>query len=551
MSRTNWLFVGGATLASTFVLAWLPVRRLIPPLIESDYCYLLLAAQRFLAGEGLTSLQPVAPFQPWTPAYEWGFLTQWPVGYSILVAAASRLFGCTLIEACEVISVLGSAAGFVGWFTLLHRSTPNGITGIILALLGATTGLSAALLVNPSTDLILIAILPFALLLTLEGLPRNGESQGRMIPFIAAGVLAGVVVWFRYAGIFVPLAVGSFLIAEWARKRIPVSFILGFSIPGTMFIAGLVLVNTLFGPTKSASETFNLGSSLGFEFSPSMLWRAWWTFTDLGFYSHRPVVHYVFALLPLALIPALLSKSARQSFVDLFATAPIRLAFCTVVMLLGLVIWATILFRGKFEYIGLDRYYLPVRPLFVLLVVAPILLIPRRVVRAGLSCVLLMLLSWTVFQDWAPTLVRWSSAHRAATATGSWSRIFEPNSEVLYNWVQVRGKDPSVLILSNFHEFVAFETGIGTMPLPHSKDELCEFIRRTQEIRRVTRVKPVFVLHPENLWRNHWLPDVDSLKEALGLVPLPAANTELRPYLFIPEDRQWVCEVSLTSISWN
>lgn len=59
-----WTVLGVAAVA--LVLAVLPGRRDIPPLVESDYCYLLTAADRFIAGKGLTTTTPVAPLQPWT-----------------------------------------------------------------------------------------------------------------------------------------------------------------------------------------------------------------------------------------------------------------------------------------------------------------------------------------------------------------------------------------------------------------------------------------------------------------------------------------------------
>src|SRR3989337_649610 len=83
----RWSWVVGCVAAACVVLAFIPGRTSIPPLIESDYCYLLTAADRLYEGHGLTTPHPVAPLQPWSWQYDWGFLTHWPVGYPLLVWA--------------------------------------------------------------------------------------------------------------------------------------------------------------------------------------------------------------------------------------------------------------------------------------------------------------------------------------------------------------------------------------------------------------------------------------------------------------------------------
>ena len=123
--RWRWVLLG--TLVVSLGLALLPHRTEIPPNIESDYCYLLLAADRFHDGQGLTSLAPQAPHQPWEWRYDWGWLTQWPIGYPLLVAGVRRVLGGTTINACLWINLAACALALVGWFAWVRYCAPRGV----------------------------------------------------------------------------------------------------------------------------------------------------------------------------------------------------------------------------------------------------------------------------------------------------------------------------------------------------------------------------------------------------------------------------------------
>ena len=178
LAATRWWAVGGAFLVVFAILALLPSRSAIPPLVESDYCYQLIAAERMSAGLGPTSLQPVAPLQPWEWQYDWGFLTQWPVGYPLMVWAVRQTTGVGTIAACQWISVAMCALALVGWFTWVKRAVPRGICGTLLSAVAAACSVSAAMLINPSTDAILVAVLPFTLLGTVLAVERIALLRG-------------------------------------------------------------------------------------------------------------------------------------------------------------------------------------------------------------------------------------------------------------------------------------------------------------------------------------------------------------------------------------
>ena len=131
VSAPNWLTPDASALASRRGLGWacmslailvvalalvlLPGRAQIAPLVESDYCYLLMAADRMFDGLGPTAPLPVAPFQPWSWRADWALLTRWPIGYPILIASVRWLFDLSTIAACRWISLVACAAALVGW----------------------------------------------------------------------------------------------------------------------------------------------------------------------------------------------------------------------------------------------------------------------------------------------------------------------------------------------------------------------------------------------------------------------------------------------------
>ena len=256
-------------IVAALLLALLPGRTRIAPLIESDYCYLLMAADRMYEGHGPTALPPVAPFQPWTWQADWGFLTQWPVGYPALVCGLRRLLGLTTIQAFRLICIVGCAAALVGWFAWVRRVVPNGVSGILLAAVAAGCSVSTASLINPTTDLLLVAVLPFVLLLTLQATERSHVSAAHpergtiaLYPAVclaAAGLAAGGLFWIRYASVFVPTAVGLYLLIERRRRRVGWTHVGIFSLSAVAPIIALLVLNRILG-TASSVQALTLRS---------------------------------------------------------------------------------------------------------------------------------------------------------------------------------------------------------------------------------------------------------------------------------------------------
>ena len=148
------LAIPAAVVVIYLTLTALPGRTRIPPRVSSDYCYQLLAANRLYDGLGLTTLQPVAPLQPWEWRNDWSFLTQWPAGYSLCVWGVRRVTGASALEALRWINVASCALALVGWFVWVKRVSPRGVTGTLLAAVAAGCSVTVAFLIDPTTDVV-------------------------------------------------------------------------------------------------------------------------------------------------------------------------------------------------------------------------------------------------------------------------------------------------------------------------------------------------------------------------------------------------------------
>ncbi len=521
----RWSLVAGGVAVASVVLATLPGRTQIPPLVESDYCYLLTAADRFYEGHGLTTPQPVAPLQPWSWRYDWGLLTNWPVGYPLIVWAIRVVFHLTSIEACRWIGVVACASALVGWFVWIKRAVPPGVTGVLLAAVAAASAVPVTSLTNPSTDAVLVAALPFVLLLA-AGARRSSWWA------VLAGLTAGGLFWIRYASVFVPAAVGLYWLVEALCRRVRLRDVGLFGASAALPIAAILIINRQWGAGASTQTQLNLGPSAGLDFSVNLLARAWWAFTDLGFYDYRPPSHWVYALWPVGIVlSAICFRQVRRALRSLFQTPAIMLSSTVVLALLAMLVGATTFFRAKFDYVGLERYYLPIRPLYFLLFVGPVLLIPRRVVRAGACVALLAAGAWTVQQEWSGAYTRQLRAEHEVTPYGTRSRCFEPGASQLYEWLRQQD-GPNRIVVSNFHEFITLETKIATLPIPPDPATLNQWVERICRSRGIGAAHVLFILEPDNQWRDYWIAKPVEIVRSFELQPHAGAPSIIAAYLY-------------------
>lgn len=514
----------------------------IPPLVESDYCYLLLAAERWIQGQGFTSLQPVAPFQPWEWRYEWGFLTQWPVGYPALLVGMHSLFGLAPLAGARAVAVVATAAGFVGWVRLFRRTVPCGGTSWLLALVAALTGVRPEWLVNPSTDALLAAAIPHLLMAAAPNrrasesvlsapIRESGDSaRSSLTRWAAMGLVCGLLFWFRYASLFVPVGFGAFLLFRaWRRRRDwsePIVFGLAAMVP----IAVLVVMNRALGQSASTQQALNLGAATGGGFRWEHFATAWRTFTGLGFFNHRPEAAWLLSVGPLMLAAmTFIVRPWRAWLVQFLRLEIISASVALLASLLTMLIVGTSVFGAKFDFVALPRYYAPAQPLYFLLFVAPIALAlaqwrPGSVTQAILhfasrSAVVAALLAaavWSVQVDWRRPLRRWSAASFEAMPSGARANCFLPGVTPLIAWLRPQ-RTNELVIVSNYHEFLALETGQATLPIPPDRSELNRWVEKISMTRGITSPRVLFVLDRDNRWRSHWIASFDEVTTMFGL----------------------------------
>ncbi len=529
----GWVWAVAAFSILATVLSLLPGRASIAPLVESDYCYLLTAADMLVDGFGPVAPVPVAPSQPWSWQADWVFLTKWPVGYPLLVAGTRSVFGITSIAACRLISTMACAAALVGWFLWIKRLVPTGVTGVLVAAVGAGCAVSTASLINPSTDLLVGALLPYALLLALAavalfGKCQEGGTKRNAIALMAiTGLLAGGLFWIRYASLFVPVGVGSWLLAERRlKKALPLSAIAIFSVCAFLPIASLITINSVFGASTSIQEQMNLGHQTGLSFSFDHIWTAWWRFTDLGFYDYHWYVHWIFAIWPVVLIAGvLMTKRGRRSISSRFSSPGFLLSCLIVGALLTMLVGATGVFGDKYTYVGLDRYYEPFRPFYFALFVAPLVLVLRPVLRLGLCVGLVVACSWLIQQEWSRPYQRWSAARREVTPYGQWKASFLGDDGRLFRWLAEQ-RSPDVIVVSNFQDYITLETKIPALPVPSDRDVLTDWVSRIATARSVDSPCIYFVLDPNNHNRSYYLKPREDIIRQFSLVPAPDAVSD-------------------------
>lgn len=537
----------------------------IPPLIESDYAYQLMAADRLHGGQGYTSLQPVAPGQPWNWQYDWGFLSQWPSAYSLLVTVVRFVTATSTVEACSWISVFAVAFAALGWFIWLQAAVPTGLLGKLLALCGALCTVTPAMLVNPSTDALLVAFLPWTMLLALRiiqpgpatqtGTANSQGADGWNSWCLAwVGLLCGALFWIRYAALFVPAALAAVLLtAPAASLRQRFHRVLVFSVGAAVPVATLLIVNTLHAPFQDVQAQLNLGESVHLRLAPSLFAEAWMRWADLGYYRHIPAAHRILAALPvLVVLAALIPGNRGRTWRRFFAAPSARCSVAVLLAGLALIVAATAVFGEKFRYVGLDRYYLPLRPLYFALVLAPLLSIlsPRPAqgeasggvrlrswatvcTKGAVAVCLLLALHWTIRQEWQRTLTRWRDARRQVTPYGQFERCFTPGSAELYRWLRARAA-PDLIVFSNYHEYVALETGWPAYPIPPDMATLDDWMSRIARARRAETPQVLFVLDDDNRWRDYWIDAPEIIRERFNLAALPDAPPALRHWLFQP-----------------
>lgn len=181
-------------------------RTIAPFEVKSDQATQLEVAQRLVQGMGITTTNapPRVPgdvFPEPPPQY----LTDWPPGFSLLVAAFMYI-GIPLLVTLEIIYAITTITGWVGWAIIAGHviARPSGY-GKSSSFIHLTVCALIPILFTPwwgGTDLFLWAGIPFVFMCCLG----IGGKQPSLLSIGFAGILFGSLFALRYTSLFVGLA---------------------------------------------------------------------------------------------------------------------------------------------------------------------------------------------------------------------------------------------------------------------------------------------------------------------------------------------------------
>jgi len=534
-----WLIALALVTSGLYVIAH---RTGVPPVIEADNAYIFLAADRLFAGQGATTIPPRAPLQPWTWRSDWVFLTQWPVGYPALICGVRAFTGCSTATSATFLALICCATALVGWFAWARSCLPRSVVATLIGLVAAGASFSMDSLVNPASDTVLLAALPLILLLTCRAFGGHGDkvSAPTTARLIVAGAASGLLFWVRYAAIFVPIAIGLVVLCDWAiMRRSRLRHVLAFSVAAALPVAGLLMLNGALGASTTIQEQYNLGKDISWDASWSIFSTAWMKFSQQSPYAYRPEAEQFYAAwlpagsLGLLLLLTLSVHRVRTPAVDWCRKPGLLLSFVCVATLLSLLVAASVLFAGKYNYVGLVRYYQPVRPLYFLLFLGPVALVPWRMLRAAACVPLVLVLAWFVNQDVRRAHARAVAEVPERTPYGRAARHFAPGSRELFAWLRTQSPT-DLVVFSNFHEEIALETGIPACPTPRDEAEMAEWLTRIRAARGLRDVRVLFILHPDNDYRAYYLDPPGEIVARFNLTHPADVADAARAYVHAP-----------------
>ena len=537
----------GAVGVIAVVLFAVQDRAHVPPGIAADYNYIFLAADRMFDGHGPTTPPPHAPFQAWQWECDWRFLTQWPLGYPLLLCGIRLVFGMTTAQAGVGISALSCSVALVGWFAWIRRCLPARMPATLIAVLAAASTFTLGNLLHPSTDVVVLALTPLVLLAASRAIDDLGKpGRSGWMRLAAVGLFAGSLVWVRYVAVCVPMAIGVFLILQWVfAKRARLRDVGVFAFSALVPIITLMVLNGALADGATTRQQLNLGDRLSIDFDFAMVATAWRRFTEQTFYDYRPesAMLFVWILPALALITPVLFRDSRRKLSEFLARPEVLLSVTMTGTLLATVILATTLFKEKYDYVSLPRYYQPIRPFYYLFFLGPVLTLRPRVLR-GLACVPLILCClWFVRQDWTRTYLRWQAAAREMTDYGRCAQYFEPHSAELYRWLRAQRRD-DLVVFSNFHDDIALETQIPACPAPRTVADMERWIEGIKRAREIDDARVLFVLDPDNHTREYFLPPPEDVIRQFHLVRVTGVPDTVSTYVYALAPADWTSQLA-------
>ncbi len=348
-------------------------RALAPFEVGKDQATQLEAAQRLAHGQGLTTTSDVeaASYDIMVNSNP-QYLTWWPPGFSLIIAACLKL-GLSLFVSLKIIYSVVSLVGWIGWallvsqfialpFRIGEREYPIHLVIAVLLPVFFTPRWDG-------TDIFLWAAIPFIFL----GLFRHGGARNPISSVVTSGILFGAVYAVRFASLF--LALAAFMILVQVRFPNYKAALKSFAI----FLASssiIILPTYLYGKAYAASDSSITNRTSEVLASPNFLQPLKGAIFKLpvisnlifGFSSveeviiaigSRPlmIVSGVIFLVILFSLPLVLIRLCKKSGRPLQSDMALSLSFLPISLVVFLLSVNLIVNLGLF---GVGRYYEPI-----------------------------------------------------------------------------------------------------------------------------------------------------------------------------------------------
>jgi len=338
------------------------------------------AAQHLVAGNGLTVFSSPGEDDVAQPA-KLLTLAHFPTGFS-LYAAALIAMGVGLGTLVQLFFAISTLLGWWGWANLAWEFFADGLqrrTRLWRWTAAAIAACTPLLYTIPwrSTDTFLWAAFPWALWLVVRGADPN-EKRARLFDFLA-GLLCGISFVMRYASVFLAAYLFIVIMCQSGTRLKLLAGRLGIFAAGLL---PLVIPQWCFTHFASAPEsisdivTLNGGGAAilnrlreGLPFIPSLnITALWWApHQVLGLFT-RPRALWLIAttVMGWSLLPFIVARKLGYRDVGT-AVRDVRVIASGLFLALSLFVlgWSSV---AEYIYALEPRYYLPLIPLFVLVV---------------------------------------------------------------------------------------------------------------------------------------------------------------------------------------
>ena len=117
------------------------------------------------------------------------------------------------------------------------------------------------------------------------------------------------------------------------------------------------------------------------------------------------------------------------------------------------------------------------------------------------------------------------------TPYGQWAHCLAPGAADLYHWLSEQNC-ADLIVVSNFHDYIALETKIPALPIPKDVPTLKTWVEGIRRSRHISNPRILFVLDPDNHWRDYWIPPPTEIIQTFGLKHQADTPTTISAHVF-------------------